>query len=461
MQEMNRNYANYKYLAGIWKNEDGSFVADLTRPENIIVTYGGGRLERSFILTQTNLMSLPGTGGMMSMFMMGNSGNGMVSRRYDNEDMQLSLEGSILKDGEKELYRIEECWHNYNDQICFKMTDLAGGNKLDITIRRDSAKTAEAVGSGKYQCECGQIFDSKFCPNCGKPAPSSANGNGPSGDEKQQILQHGWCDLDGRYKLIFKDNSLKICVTHYKGCEPVLLRIDTEYSFDPDKNGLKSVVNGFKNTEHETEEFAVYPGEWKLEDENNKTLYAIVKIWYGFGTLHIDMANWGNPSAFTVDLKQDDSVVIPEPGPQSTAGWTCINCGAENQREDKCTECGAGIRKELLFALSEYASTCPPRYYDVRVYKCDDKRLILDNNGYFCYISTDVIGPAYEIIRKHGIDKWEQYKEHMTGLCGGSQSVSYLDGDKLAGTSTEHYLGTGSAYNALLALFSAQSQRIS
>ena len=63
MQEMNPNYKNYKFLAGIWKNNDGSFTADLTVPENITVNYKGASLTRSFILTQTSTMTLSGTGG--------------------------------------------------------------------------------------------------------------------------------------------------------------------------------------------------------------------------------------------------------------------------------------------------------------------------------------------------------------------------------------------------------------
>lgn len=50
MQEMNPNYKNYKFLAGIWKSNDGSFTADLTVLENITVTYNGASLKRSFNL---------------------------------------------------------------------------------------------------------------------------------------------------------------------------------------------------------------------------------------------------------------------------------------------------------------------------------------------------------------------------------------------------------------------------
>ena len=65
-----------------------------------------------------------------------------------------------------------------------------------------------------------------------------------------------------------------------------------------------------------------------------------------------------------------------------------------------------------------------------------------------------------EIIRKYEIDKWEQYKDKMTGLMGGFQSVSYFDGEKMVGTSTNNMLGTGAAYHELMMLFTAIKNRI-
>ena len=162
MQEMNPNYKNYKFLAGIWKNNDGSFTADLTVPENITVTYNGASLTRSFILSQTSTMTLSGTGGFMGMAMMMSSSSGMVSKRYDDEDMQLSLEGSILKDGDKELYRIEECWHTYNDYLCFKLTELTTNNAIDIRLIRAAKEQPVAADDKRGKCEEGQ--DSQGAP---------------------------------------------------------------------------------------------------------------------------------------------------------------------------------------------------------------------------------------------------------------------------------------------------------
>ena len=488
MQEMNLNYKNYKFLAGIWKSNDGSFTADLTVLENITVTYNGASLKRSFNLSQTSLMTLSGSGGMMGLAMMMSSSSGMVSKRYDDEDMQLSLEGSILKDGEKDLYRIDECWHTYNDYLCFKLTDLATNNVIDIRLIRAGKEQPQVASKGKYQCACGTYFDSKFCPNCGAQAPAPQNltfmcecgykgplshfcpncgkkvtAKTPSGAEqdleKRQLLQHGWTEIDGPglYKLIFKDNILKIFVIHYSNGVPVDLYKSTEYSFDPDSNGINMVVNGFKNTDHDIEEFAVYPNDWKLEDKDNKTIFAIVKIWYGFGTLHIDLANWGNPNCFTVDLKMDDTVTIKDP--EHKAGWTCYKCGATNQLDDKCSECGADIAKEQLFGISEFASCNPPRHDSLNVYRINDEKLLVVSNKQSYFITADVIEPAMEIIRKYEIDKWEQYKNTMNGFMGGCQYVNYFDGEKMVGTSS-YNMPVGGAYHELMMLFTAQSKRV-
>ena len=115
--------------------------------------------------------------------------------------------------------------------------------------------------------------------------------------------------------------------------------------------------------------------------------------------------------------------------------------------------CGAVIKKELLFALSEYTSCNPPRSDVTRVYKFSDTQLILEAGGHFRFISATVIGPAMELIREYKIDKWEEYKDCRSGFMGGSQSVSYWDGEKMAGTSTDNMPEAGAAYCALRNLF--------
>ena len=109
MQEMNPNYKNYKFLAGIWKNNDGSFTADLTVPENITVTYNGASLTHSFILTQTSTMTFSGTSGFMGMAMMMASSSGMVSKRYDDEDILREELESLPKTLTYKILELQRC----------------------------------------------------------------------------------------------------------------------------------------------------------------------------------------------------------------------------------------------------------------------------------------------------------------------------------------------------------------
>ena len=98
-------------------------------------------------------------------------------------------------------------------------------------------------------------------------------------------------------------------------------------------------------------------------------------------------------------------------------------------------------------------STNPPRYDGVRVWKFSDTQLIMQQGKTFRFIPATVIEPAMEIIRKYEIDKWEEYQGRMSGIMGGSRSVSYWNGEKMVGTSTDHMAGASGAYSALYGLF--------
>lgn len=89
----------------------------------------------------------------------------------------------------------------------------------------------------------------------------------------------------------------------------------------------------------------------------------------------------------------------------------------------------------------------------IAVYKFDDTRLILEDGNTFRFIPASVLEPAYEIIKKYEIDKWEEYKDHLSGTMGGRQAVSYCDGNQLAGTSTDNMPNAGGAYFELISLF--------
>lgn len=145
----------------------------------------------------------------------------------------------------------------------------------------------------------------------------------------------------------------------------------------------------------------------------------------------------------------------PEKEPENTAGWTCTKCGAALQTGDTCAECGEPIKKELLFHLSEYKSTNPPQYDGASVWKFSDTKLIMRRGKRYRFISSDVIGPAMKIIKKYKIDEWEKHRDKMPWMCGGSMSVSYWDGKKMNGCSTDIMASVAGAYNELLTLFSA------
>ena len=103
--------------------------------------------------------------------------------------------------------------------------------------------------------------------------------------------------------------------------------------------------------------------------------------------------------------------------------------------------------------LTEYKSTNPPLSVTIKVYKFSDTKLILRDNGRFRFIPATVIETAFDIIREYGIDSWEEYKNRMTGLIGGFQSVNYWDGEKMVGSSTNNNPDSGVAYTALRNLF--------
>ncbi len=248
----------------------------------------------------------------------------------------------------------------------------------DYEYDKKLAGTLESAGEadikeGETQCECGQVFSGKFCPNCGK---------------------------------MRKENSTFTCSCGYTG---------------PVSN------------------FCPECGRPRLG--NNPSISSTPAA--------------GAPSiAFGLP---DKDTTIPEQEPEPEAGWTCTECGAKLQTGEKCSECGAVIKTELLFAISEYTTCCPPRNDSVRVWKFSDTQLIMQHGKTLRFIPATVIEPAMEIIRKYEIDKWEEYKNSLNGVMGGSRSVSYWDGEKMAGTSTDHMPGASGAYSLLYALFTTTS----
>ena len=347
MQQQNPEYKYYKQLAGTWKSSDGACVVTLTDTVGITVSYGGAVLEGYYGVTPTGISMSPPSQGMMGMMgFAGMPGFGDMTYQHDpSEDIQLKLGDRCLKDGVLTRFNIDFAWHDYNDRLHFDMSDVTTGQKFSLILNRGEVSVTP-LKVGEYRCECGQVFSSRFCPNCGAER---------------------------------KENKTFTCDCGFTG--PVS-------NFCP---------------------------------------------------------NCGKPYAANNPVTKEK----PE------AGWTCDKCGATLQTGENCSECEAPIKREQLFVLSEYKSTNPPQSNTIKVYKFSDTKLILQDGGRFRFIPATVIEPAFEIIREYGIDRWEEYKNRMTGLMGGFQSVSYWDGEKMVGTSTNNNLDSGPAYTALRNLFTA------
>lgn len=522
MAQANPEYRYYKQLAGTWKTFDDACVVTLTDTVGITVSYGGASFEGYYGVNPVNPLMVPNPTGPMSMNLMGFAGmpgfsgahgsmgsggdmGGMTYQRHPDEDIQLKIGNSFLKNGDETVYNINSAWHDTSDKLHLELANMKTGEIINLTLDRESVSVPEEpLKEGECRCECGQVYSSKFCPNCGKQRPSdpstytcSCGFNGPiskfcpncgapcpvcvpgvdynafppepeapkaaNGLSEAEInakLEHGWRDGRGQFQIRFKDQQFatRYIVTALNPTgmemptgEKYCIRSNYSPTFGadlttawPDPSSLKS---------HPDELFAVYPVQHFYMNSSGWKIFGIEKIWYGSGTLHLDLLKWKDKTQFTVDLELDENVSIPEDEVATEAGWTCSECGATFQTGETCAECGAKIETEVLFALSEYKSTNPPQYNNTKVYKFSDTQLILQTGNHYRFIPSTVIEPALEIIRQYHIDKWDEYQSRMTGLMGGSQSVYYYDGAAMVGTSTDHNLEVGAAYSALLHLF--------
>ncbi|MCR5060516.1 MAG: hypothetical protein K6A80_05715 [Saccharofermentans sp.] len=310
------------------------------------------------------------------------------------------------------------------------------------------------TNAGEVQCECGMHFSGKFCPNCGRMylgIVNNATNTVRTEEDKAALLQHGWRSHEGDLQITIKGTDLSLRIISFSDKKD--LRIKTSYlpSSDPRFTAIYNKL-------HQGEEFRVYADKAMIPDYNGTKYCSIMKLWYGSGTLHVDILKFEGHVESTVDLEIDDSIVIPDP--DTVCGWTCPKCGSQFETDIKCSKCGADIEHFVLFALSEYVTCMPPRSSSLRVYKFDDTKLILEDGYFRRFIPSSVLEPAYDIIKEYKIDKWEEYKT-LSGVMGGCQTVSYWDGNALVGTSTDYTSNAGGAYYALCGLFtSAEGVRI-
>lgn len=161
-----------------------------------------------------------------------------------------------------------------------------------------------------------------------------------------------------------------------------------------------------------------------------------------------------NSSDSSLTDTEKEALTEPEP----SIGWTCSKCGKENQTSNYCDECGEKIKKVELFSCSSYQTSNPPKYEGATVYEFSDAELIYviftDGNAKYKLLPKDIIGPALDIIKGFGIDKWKDYENINNPMMGGSYSVMYRDGDKLVGSTMDHMgSAVSGAYSKLMDLF--------
>lgn len=157
-------------------------------------------------------------------------------------------------------------------------------------------------------------------------------------------------------------------------------------------------------------------------------------------------------AAPAVPVQETDASAVPA-GSEVNLGWKCPQCGAADQ-DGKCTACGAEIKPEILFSLSTFASCNPPVTTYATVYEYSDTQLLFDNNGNRRLISSDVIEPAMEIIRKHKLNDPDSKDKASAGIMGGSFYVGFKDGDKYMVTSLQDYgFVVQTAHYELMGLF--------
>ena len=151
--------------------------------------------------------------------------------------------------------------------------------------------------------------------------------------------------------------------------------------------------------------------------------------------------------------------------------FTC-DCGYSGPALNFCPDCGRKINaaapaapaqetddgpaipsgKAILFNIATFTSTNPPVRTNVSVYEYSDTQLLFDNNGKRRLISTDVIEPAMEIIRKHRLD--DRNFRDPNGVMGGSVNITFKDSDSYIHTSLqEQGYAVTSAQGELMELF--------
>ena len=167
MQVQNPDYKYYRQLAGTWKNAEGTAHITLTDTVGVTVSYCGTVLSGNYGVLPVTPLNWPGGPQSSPMYMLGMMGQDTTF--HIGEDIKLKLGNRALKNGEQALYFIDDIWHDNGDKLHLELKDLYTGSKSDFTLLRETSETAPVLKEGEKLCQCGQIFSSRFCPNCGQP----------------------------------------------------------------------------------------------------------------------------------------------------------------------------------------------------------------------------------------------------------------------------------------------------
>ena len=203
-----------------------------------------------------------------------------------------------------------------------------------------------AEESQTVQCECGYCGPvSNFCPECGKKfrnVPLSGLVDREfSMEEKKKLTEHGWRNQDDTLLMILRDGRLisqyitGMNLAGFTGFgtmqqKPEEFRLDTGYSYyqiGMMPGGTMMGLSGIKVT---NTGFTIYlrDSDYHKAEQAGAPQYRILRLWYGSGTLHVDLYSFKDQRSFTVDLVLDDAVRIPFAEEQPKVGLTCPKCGS-------------------------------------------------------------------------------------------------------------------------------------
>lgn len=167
MQVANPDYKFYRQLAGTWKNAEGTAHITLTDTVGITVSYSGTVLSGTYGVLPVTPLNWPGGPQSSPMYMMGMMGPDTTF--HTGEDIKLKLGDRALKKDGQALLFIDDLWHDLDDKLHLELKDLFTGSITGLTLSRVVETAVPVLKEGEKLCECGQVFSSRFCPNCGKP----------------------------------------------------------------------------------------------------------------------------------------------------------------------------------------------------------------------------------------------------------------------------------------------------